>query len=121
MINLKPRSHAPQKKDFSKRSHGVKIVLFFVLFRSLFKRSPSSFAQVKISSIVTNQSQRTSTVMFAFPGKKEISTKLFCLTKLCNLSLEMFVLSNFISPQKNASFVFYLKTLSQNCSEKKDE
>ena len=49
VIDLKPRSHAPQKKDFSKRSHVVKIVLFFVLFRSSFKKSPSSFAQFKTS------------------------------------------------------------------------
>ena len=54
--------------------------------------------------------------------KKEISTKLFCFTKLCNLSLETFVLSDFISPsQKKALFALYLKMLSQNCSEKNDE
>ena len=73
-----------------------------------------------LSSIVTNQSQKTSTVMFSL-GKKEISTKLFCTTKLSNLSLETFVLSDLSPPQKHASFAFYFNMLSQNCSEKNDE
>ena len=67
----------PPKKEFSKRSHddGVKIVLFFVLFRSSFKK----VLRLMLSSIVTNQSQKTSNVMFVYLSreKKKFRQKCF--------------------------------------------